>query len=100
MPPSPAKPTLLELIDALSEIAANWYDLGMRLGVPIATLDAIRETNKHVVGDCLREMLKWWMGKHPERGWSDIIHTLREMNRNDVADEVQTRYTEPSALGM
>lgn len=90
LPPS-ARPTT-ELEDALSKVRAKWYDLGLRLGVPDETLDAIKSTQKHVVEDCMRAMLQTWQGQCPERDWSDIVRVLREMHRNDVADEVERKY--------
>ena len=92
------KPTLLELQDALSEVTARWYDLGLRLGLSTGTLDAIKTTNHH---DSMRDMLRTWLEEASEKAcWSDIVDALQVMKRNDVADKVTTKYCSSSSLGM
>ena len=96
-------PTLLELQDALSEVTANWYTLGLRLDLSTGTLNAIKATNHEKVDDCMNDMLQKWLGKYQERGWSDIITALRSMERNDIANELAMKFcnsTDSSSLGM
>ena len=92
-----AKPTLLQLLDVLQDpVSADWYTLGLRLGYDAGKLNIIKESNHHVVEDCMRELLTLWLQKYPDKGWSDIAGALREMDRNDVAGEVTRQYILPS----
>ena len=98
------KPTILKLRDALLEVTADWYTLGLRLDISTGTLNAIKATNHEKVDDCMNDMLQKWLGKYPDRGWSDIITALRAMERNDIANEVAMKYcnstADSSSLGM
>ena len=67
-----AKPTLIKLTDALSEVRADWYTLGLRLDISTGTLNAIKATNHEKVDNCMNEILQKWLGKYPDRGWSNI----------------------------
>ena len=90
---SSIQPTLLELQDALSEVTARWYDLGLRLGLSTGTLDAIQATSRHVAADSMRGMLRTWLEEASEKAcWSDIVTALRALRRNDVADKVAKKY--------
>lgn len=91
-----AKPKFVELIDALSEARANWYDLGLRLDISDGTLDAIK-ANHDKVEDCLRKMLQQWLQTYPEREWSAIVTALIAIHRNDVAGEVDIKYCKRTA---
>ena len=37
-------------------------------------------------------MLEKWQNKYPQKGWSDIIIALREMERNDLANQVANKH--------
>ena len=89
---SRSRPSLLELTNALSMVAADWDVLGLQLGVPADELNVIRANNPRNVRQCMSVMLEWWRAKYPERGWMDIIVALRRLDRNDVANEVTTKY--------
>ena len=97
-------PGLVELQDALSEVRARWYDLGLRLGLTPGTLDAIKTTYHHVADDCMREMLRTWLQETSKKAcWSDVVAALRAMKRNDVADKVVGKYCDSTSglsLGM
>ena len=85
---SSAKPTLVELKDALPEVAYKWYDLGLYLGISSGTLNAIKKTNQQVVNDCMNDMLETWLGKKDPDNWDDIVDALRKIDRNDVANRI------------
>ena len=95
--------TLVNLLDALQEVTAKWYEVGLRLGIPPRTLDIIKANSPHEVEHCMREMLKWWIGKYPEWRWDAITQALRAVDRNDVANKVAKMYcdsTDSISLGM
>ena len=48
---------------AIWEGRAQWYNIGLELGLTAGTLDAIKQTNHHDVKDCFREVLKEWLSR-------------------------------------
>ena len=95
---------LVNLLEALVEVTAKWYDLGLRLGIPTHTLEIIKANRPQEVEHCMREMLQWWIGKYPEWSWDAIVRALRAIDRNDVADKVAKVHCNStdgqSSLGM
>ena len=86
---SSVKPTLRELLGAVSKISADWYTLGIQLDLAADGLRAIRANNPHDVGRCMSDMLDKWQRKYPQRGWDDLI---RSLDRNDIADDITSKY--------
>ena len=84
------KPTIKQLSDALSD-KVDWYELGIQLDITPATLNAVRE-DQPTVKRCLVVMLEKWQIKYPNKGWSDIITALREMERDNLADQVVSKH--------
>lgn len=69
---------LADIQRAVWEGRAKWYNIGLELGLTAGTLDAILQTNKHVVDDCFRAMLKEWLSKSdPFPTWSSLAKALR-----------------------
>ena len=52
---------LRDVRSAVADLAANWKDLGISLGLRPCDLETILKTNSHSVSDCLREMLFQWL---------------------------------------
>ena len=86
------RPTLCELLGAVSKVSADWYTLGIRLGLPAYDLRAIRANSPHDVEQCMSDMLDKWQSKYPQRGWDDVVRCLRTMDRNDVVDDIVSKY--------
>ena len=97
------RPTLHQLVPVLSNIAAQWRELGIRLDVDPGVLNNI-EANSSKVEDRMSTMLDKWLQKYPERGWDDVVRALEELDRNDITLTVTTEYchdkatSSPSAL--
>lgn len=61
---------------ALFDVRAKWYHIGIELGLPVGTLDAIR-TQFTDLTDCVTEMCsKWLKGTHPSPTWDDLIKAV------------------------
>ena len=52
---------LRDVRSAVADLAANWKDLGISLGLRPCDLETILKTNSHSLSDCLREMLFQWL---------------------------------------
>ena len=86
------RPTLRELLGAVSKVSADWYTLGIQLDLAPDDLRAIRADHPQNVGQCMSDMLDKWQSKYPQRGWDDVVRSLRTMDRNDVADDIVSKY--------
>ena len=86
------RPTLRELLGAVSKVSADWYTLGIQLDLAPDDLDVIQANNPRNVEHCLKDMLQKWQSKYPQRGWDDVVGSLRTMDRNDVADDIVSKY--------
>ena len=82
------KPTLRELSGALSKVSADWFMLGIRLDLTANDLRTIEANRPHNVGQCMNDMLHKWQSKYPQQGWHDIVRSLREMDKNNIADDI------------
>ena len=57
-------------------VCAKWYHIGVELGLPVGTLDAIR-TQFTDPTDCVTEMCsKWLKSTHPSPTWDDLIKAV------------------------
>lgn len=75
----------------LFAIRVKWYDIGIELGVKVATLDSIRSKYSDD-GDCLREMLKEWLKSiSPSPTWTILAGVLRSevINEGKVAKLIE-----------
>ena len=73
---------------------AKWYNVGLHLGVSIATLDAIKEQYNDPP-DCLRETLRTWLKSYPSSPtWNNIVDALRSSTVGEVslAADLQHKY--------
>ena len=84
-----------QLFDALQPLSADWYLLGIKLDYSTDELNVI-ESNHRRVEHCMRDLLSRWQQKYPNKGWSDIVGALREMDRNDIAEELERQHLPPS----
>ena len=75
---------------ALWEGRTRWYNLGLELGIPPRTLDAIRRIKYHVTDDCLRETLIAWLTSSELRpSWSSLARALKtaSVGLGELADQ-------------
>ncbi|XP_064407459.1 uncharacterized protein LOC135352216 isoform X2 [Halichondria panicea] len=84
---------LQEVVSQLMEAINVWFELGLALGIPVATLKDI-ESNEIYNKNRLRKMLTQWLESSPSRTWSDICNGLRSGTvRHDVlANTIEEKY--------
>ena len=92
---STVMPTSRQLFEPLQPLSADWYLLGIKLDYSTDELNVI-ESNHRKVEHCMRDLLSRWQQKYPNKGWSDIVGALREMDRNDIGDELERQHLPPS----
>ena len=79
---------------ALFDIRAKWYHIGVELGLPVGTLNAIR-TQFTDLTDCVTEMCtKWLQGTHPSPTWDDLIKAVESpfVGENCLAQKLRNTY--------
>ena len=56
----------------------KWYNIGLKLGISVGTLDSISKANNQNPDDCLTAMIKDWLknGK-PKPSWAQLAKALK-----------------------
>ena len=89
---------LAELASELKPIFAKWYELGLTLKIPSTQLKEIEATHNKNPSRCTIDMLEAWFKQGSDKTRSQIVQALRSplVGHNDVADEIEKKYTTPS----
>ena len=87
-------PTFVTLLrELLSEVSADWEDIGLCLGLKQGDLGAIKSDNQEAK-KCLREMLKLWLKQvNPLPTWSAITEALNLLEHQSLAERLREKYT-------
>lgn len=84
-----------EILEALLQVRSKWYDAGMKLKVPVDTLDGI-EARYDDPKDQLREMLKSWLkgAVKSQPTWKALVEMLRSslVDEPRMADQLEGKY--------
>ena len=59
--------------------AAQWYQLGVQLEIPPATLSTIERDHPHDAQRCMTEVIIRWLQNAPEFPWAKLAAALEEM---------------------
>ena len=88
---------LVDVLDLLQRCGfpkANWYELGLRLGLRKNTLDVIEKNHPHDVSRCMTECISQWLSRADNvdsRGGANLdslSDALRSMNEAAVAEKL------------
>ena len=88
------------LCDELSNVR-DWYQLGIKLGVPDYKLDEIQRT--YPVGGVSRwrvEALSLWLQLTPNGSWRNVIRALQRMGQNILAERIRHKYIRGAPSGL
>ena len=90
--------SLKVLLNALHPVRASWYNIGLELDIPHATLDCFEENHSDQI-DLLREVLKYWFktAVDPRPSWEAVVAALRSCIVNEwfVAAQLESEYCAP-----
>ena len=86
-----------ELAGELKPVFAEWYELGIALGLPIPQLKEIETTQNKKPSRCMIDMLEAWFKQGSDKTRSQVVQALRSplVGHNDVADEIERKYKTP-----
>ena len=80
------------LSDELSTVV-EWYQLGMKLGVPDYKLDEIQRNHPHEgVGRWRVEVLALWLRLTPNASWRNVMKALQRMGENTLAEKIRHKH--------
>ena len=85
---------LAVLLEELINVRAKWYNIGMKLGVGVGTLNAIR-AQCNDPSDCLRETLAAWLRTRPTpTTWSKVVEALNSatVDEGTLATSLQHKF--------
>ena len=65
------------VLEAVWEARVNWFNIGLKLGISVGTLDSIEATGQNP-DKCLTAMIKDWLknGK-PKPSWAQLAKALK-----------------------
>ena len=73
---------------------AEWYTLGIHLGLQKHELDIIRKNfDREGVLQCRLEMLTLWYDNHPDVTWSDLVKALDSTGQKRLAHKLALKYS-------
>ena len=95
--PSPllSAPTLNELNQLVVwRVAAQWYPLGLSLGVEPAVLATVEANHRGDVEGACRNLLSRWLSRSPGTGeqprvWLSVLTAIRQTVGEMIAEEVE-----------
>ena len=80
--------TLKEIQNELKEVAAaKWYQLGIQLDIPAATLSTIESDHSRDAQRCMTEVLNRWLRNAPGCSWAKLAQALEAMGEYAVLAE-------------
>ncbi|XP_065887931.1 uncharacterized protein [Dysidea avara] len=89
------RPTESQLLDhVVTDIAAQWKDLGTKLLSKSTELDNIERNHPQDVRICCREMLRSWLKQDNEASWAKLIAALRApgLTQNVLANKLEMQF--------
>ena len=77
------------LCEELSAVS-DWYQLGLKLGVPDYKLDEIQRNHSSTRWKI--ETLKLWLQLNPNASWMSVVRALQRMKENTLAKMIRQKY--------
>ena len=88
--------SLRTVLNSISNLAAQWFNLGVQLGLLCPTLEAIGCSNLGDPQRCLTKMVNAWLERkdHSRPSWRELASALSSplINRIDIATVIATEH--------
>lgn len=85
---------LSTVLEELHEARTKWYCIGLKLKIPVDTLDSIK-TQSDNPGECLLQALKHWLKTvDPKPTWQALVDALRSclVEEHQLASSIEEKY--------
>ena len=67
-----------DILEAVWEARVKWFNIGLKLGISVGTLNAIKKNNNQDPEDCLTAMLEYWLNNgKPKPSWTAVANALK-----------------------
>jgi len=80
------------LTHELKDVTADWFQLGVQLGVKPAKLQQIRQDCSGKTEQCHTEMLNCWLQGDLEASWGKVVEALQRRDHLVLAEKLQRMY--------
>jgi len=60
-------------------MTAEWYQLGVQLEIPPATLNTLERDHPHDARRCMTEVITRWLQNVPECSWAKLVKAVQVM---------------------
>ena len=86
------RPKLAELATVPIE-SAQWYTLGLALGLEEDVLNSIEvdQSNKHP--KCKRAVFRKWLESNPTASWNEFLKALVQIGEEELAEKVRNEFS-------
>ena len=81
---------LQHILTAVKDVATEWHDLGVHLGLPESILKLIG-SSPDIEGH-LRMMVSKWLDYDPEASWDKLANALNAMEKKTIAANIRSKY--------
>ena len=92
------RPRLQHIVIAVKDIATEWHDLGLQLGLPESILKLIG-SSPDIEGH-LRMMVSKWLDYDPEASWDKLANALNTIGKNTIAANIRSKYVGAAATAL
>ena len=67
-----------DVLESVWEARVKWFNIGLKLGISVGTLNAIKKNNNQDPDDCLTAMLEYWLNNgKPKPSWAELAKALK-----------------------
>ena len=89
-----SRPTVQLLLSELSEVADDWFILGVALGVHVRKLREIKASNNQEgVKHWMIDMFQSWLDSNPTASWEDVLRALEQLGHLTLASRLKPKYS-------
>ena len=78
---------------------AQWYTLGLTLGLEEEVLNKIEQEQSHKQLKCKRAMFRKWLESNPSASWNDLIKALVQIGEENIAKKVKEEFSPSQPTG-
>ena len=80
---------------------AQWYTLGLALGLEEDVLNRIEVEQSHKSVKCKRVMFRIWLESNPTASWNNLLKALVQIGEQETAEKVRKEFclSQPSVPG-